>query len=574
MRRRRIIELAPAGKVEGTGAPEVIAPAPASMGPTVATPADPPRRTRRPKVEAATVPSSPSTDPKQMDLPFLAFVLGFLSLVLSAAQRVFCKVVFDRHEPETLEGAERGTARECFGNVDRFPPATRTVLCWRKGARVGGTWISALVALWKGLTIDLGGLAPGEIAYGVNVGPSIREARQWLRYVVGAAKRHPYIAGMILGETADSLTMKRPDGAYICFECLPAARGGSATRTRTYFYASMDEADFLLNSDFVVNDGEIYRALAPRILPGGILIILSTAWSELSLLADLIKTNFEHPVSGMAAITTTLLMRDDERIRTVVEQELERDEDNARREFFCEVQGAGAAQFFDPATIEACIDADLVVPAETIAGPTHAGTDFGFSSNSSVLAVLEQVGKVHELVRLVEIRPMKGSPLKPSEVGAQFKAVMAGCGCTRFASDAHYRESIREHTSPLTFVDAPAGQAGKAAVFVAARSAMREGRVRLPNDPRLLKQLRQVVSRALPGGGLSISSPTARDGSHGDLVSALVLAIWEATRKCNVDWAATMRELQRLDDQAYAGRLPGDGEDDDEGDGFGVDFWD
>jgi hypothetical protein len=214
------------------------------------------------------------------------------------------------------------------------------------------------------------------------------------------------------------------------------------------------------------------------------------------------------------------------------------------------------------------VDGALVVPAVLVTGPTHAGCDFGFARNSSVLAVLEQVGAVFELVRLEEVKPARGEPLKPSKVGAQFQATMKACGCGRFAADGHYKESIKEHTSGLVFDDAPAGQAGKASVFVQARSAMREGRIKLPNDPRLLKQLRQTVSKALPGGGLAISAPTWRGGEHGDLVSALVLAIWEATRKCNVDWAATMRELARLDDEVYADEFL-----DDDTEGAGETFW-
>jgi hypothetical protein len=50
--------------------------------------------------------------------------------------------------------------------------------------------------------------------------------------------------------------------------------------------------------------------------------------------------------------------------------------------------------------------------------------------------------------------------------------------------------------------------------------------VRLPRHDRLLRQLREVTVRPLTGGGMSVSSPRS-PGGHGDLVSALVLALWQ-----------------------------------------------
>ena len=53
----------------------------------------------------------------------------------------------------------------------------------------------------------------------------------------------------------------------------------------------------------------------------------------------------------------------------------------------------------------------------------------------------------------------------------------------------------------------------------------------MPHHPRLEAQLRAVVSRPMPGGGYRITSPRRPDGSHGDLVSAVVLATWAASQQ-------------------------------------------
>jgi hypothetical protein len=51
-----------------------------------------------------------------------------------------------------------------------------------------------------------------------------------------------------------------------------------------------------------------------------------------------------------------------------------------------------------------------------------------------------------------------------------------------------------------------------------------EGKLILPNNPRLLSQLREVSAKAT-AGTISISSPRKATGEHGDLVSALVAAV-------------------------------------------------
>jgi hypothetical protein len=75
-------------------------------------------------------------------------------------------------------------------------------------------------------------------------------------------------------------------------------------------------------------------------------------------------------------------------------------------------------------------------------------------------------------------------------------------------------------------VDAPTGAEGKAQSYQRMRALLHEGRVRLPDHPRLLRQLREVISRPTSGGGISLTSPRWRKGGHGDLVSALVLALY------------------------------------------------
>ncbi len=46
---------------------------------------------------------------------------------------------------------------------------------------------------------------------------------------------------------------------------------------------------------------------------------------------------------------------------------------------------------------------------------------------------------------IVELRPAKGAPLKPSVVVHEFASVLRRHGAEHVRADGHYREAIREH---------------------------------------------------------------------------------------------------------------------------------
>jgi hypothetical protein len=195
----------------------------------------------------------------------------------------------------------------------------------------------------------------------------------------------------------------------------------------------------------------------------------------------------------------------------------------------------GAGLVFDGAGIKQCVDEGRPLEVPVAPGAqAYFGGDLAFESDSSGLVGVGILpdGRFDVLV-LEEMRPGRGVPLKPRAVIDQFASILKRYRATAVMADAHYRASAKEHLEPhgIRFLDAPSGNTGKRDVYMKARELIHEGRVRLPNHPRLLAQLRSVVQKPIAGGGLHITSPRrAGSGGHGDLVSALVLALWSAAR--------------------------------------------
>ena len=452
----------------------------------------------------------------------------WLGIQLEPGQRAKVRTAFDGR-PVDSDLGER-----IFGFRGEVSDHVRGIFVDVCGGRSGKSYLSAVRALHLALTVRLDHLAAGEVATVPFVAPDMRLATQPLRYVQGLVSSKPDLRTLVDGkpDAAESLALRLPSGRRISFECLPATRGGSALRGRSLPCALLDEACFFRDESAAVNDVELYKAVAPRIVPGGQLLMVSTPWTETGLVYETWRREHGKPETALVAHSPTSVMRSDPHILAQVERERTRDPENARREFDALFVASGGNMFFDASTLTAAVSADVKLGALPPPGAeVLCGADFGFVKNSSALAIVHRVGDRYTLAELVELRPEGIGPLRPSDVCARFAAVMKRHGASSVMADAHYRESVREHldAAGISLRPAPEGQAGKAESYAKSKTLFREARVRLPEHERLARQLREVVGKPTSGGGMSIQSPVSPDGSHGDLVSALVLALYQAS---------------------------------------------
>lgn len=131
-------------------------------------------------------------------------------------------------------------------------------------------------------------------------------------------------------------------------------------------------------------------------------------------------------------------------------------------------------------------------------------------------------------------------------------------------ADRHYRESIVEHLAvhQMALIDAPTNVPK---TYVRARTMFHGDKVRIPKDKRLRDDLIEIQSRPTPNGGIRIVLPRRAGGGHADVVSALVLALWQrAGRKVVTEsvryprgWdAASVKEAKEYEEELRAGQNP------------------
>lgn len=457
-------------------------------------------------------------------------------------QRIACLVAYDGVDPIDLPPNEREVARTIFGDLDRISAGARSVIVAICGARAGKSYVLvALRLLHLGLTVDVSPLAPGEVGSVPVIAPTKEHGQQVLDYIKGAIDLDPDLRALRVGDpVAESVTIYR-DGHEIDFVVRAASAKGKGGRGKSLLAAALDEAGFFYDASYKVNDEEQFKAVRPRVMPGGQTIIDTTPWAQSGLAYELFVANHPDPrVAGcevkpqmqgtaLAMHAPTLALRDVAYTRELVESELRRDPENGEREYRARFMSSTSQTFFDASAISRMIDDTLPLepwrpkPGETVT----SGGDLGFSKNSSALAVAHRAGDRVVLAELLEIKPKPGEPLKPSVVVAAFAARITWHGGSYFMADGHYRETAVEvlDESAVTFVNAPAAPAD---AYVRVRTLMNEGRLRIPNLPRLVKQLRETMKRVQPGGGVAIVKPKWSTGEHGDLADAYVLAVYQA----------------------------------------------
>jgi hypothetical protein len=381
--------------------------------------------------------------------------------------------------------------------------------------------------------------------------------------------------------TRTRIGLKRPDGRLVEIRIKAANGGGMGARSRSLVNALLDEFCFFRSAEAKVNDVELYRAAIMRIVPDGQAWAVSTPWIEgYGKLEEFVANDWGKHQAALVALATTRLMfpgwDPEQKIETQMRRE---DPDNAARELDNVPLAAAESAYYSPAVIRA---AEQRAPSGATVKAKGAGGDFAFVRNSSALAIAEAYEDgTFAIVDLDERKPKQGRPLRPSIVVALHAGVLLDAGIKLVVCDGHYRESVREHFGKRrakcpacgVYVEAPRSEPWRCEVaeedrtdlpptcghtwapaasstialrsgpegaraadpFKALRDGLNEGRVRLPQHPRLAAQLRAVEGKPRPGPGQEyvIRQPEQRNAgpggtsAHGDLVSAVVLALWQ-----------------------------------------------
>lgn len=496
---------------------------------------------------------APSGPPSR--LTCVEFLEEWYGLTLTHGQRAFVMVAIDRVPIGELPPLEREAALAMFGDLTNAAEGAWRTIVAACGRDSGKTELGAGIALYLLLTVDVSRCGAGDIPRGFVVAPDIDTAKLTVERAIARVQDSTDLAALLVGKPgAEGFTIRRPtDGRTVTFEVKSASVGGRSIRGRSIVVLVLDEAGLFYGQGYAVNDAEIVKAARPRLLSGGVVLMLSTPWTEEGLFFELYSKNHGTAQTAIVACASTLVMRDhDPEIAARIALEMEEDPENAEREYNARFISGGSSLFFDP---EALADAARPVVPEEFA-TRAAGADVGLVRDSSAIAVVGRRENARRpeafelaLLEAEEYRPSKGAPLKLSNVVGSFATVMRRHGIREVLADGHAREPAREWAAEegIQIAAGPEGPTGKWDTFVFVRTMLGERRLAISSSPRLIAQLRAVRSKPIAGGGYQITSPRRAGGGHGDLASAFVLACWAARESSyGIKLAALSRVMRGL----------------------------
>ena len=506
------------------------------------------KRLARARLRPTTTTTKPEPTVPWSTLTFLEFATR-LGVPLTAPQRVLIKIAADGAEPQDLEGEEFEIAQKLLKPATQLEPvltipqSARGVLTMVKGARIGGTYIWTLYLCWRALTADLSPLAPGERARAIVGAAEDDQATQAHSYAVGAFESHPELQAMIVRQLGDRFVIERPqDGRQVDFRFRPASRAGRGFRGRWLVAAVLTEVAFFQDATHVVNDEDVFNAVSPRVLPGGLTVLESTPWLEAGLLFAEFDRNWGNPTTSIAVHSPTLFMLPTETNKQAVAREELRNPENAAREFGALFVAHGTSLFFSRESIKRATRPDLKAnPGRPGAGELAGiGGDLGLVQDAAGFVAVHRVPAPerreerrdpatdrYQVAEWVERRPQRGLPLKLGELVPLACDVAERHGERFILVDGWNLQAAREHLPPKGF-SLDVDPTDTADVFLAVRDLMTEGCVDIPGEAdQLIKQLALVLQKPKSGGGIQVILPR-RFGTHLDLVSAFVRAVWRA----------------------------------------------
>ena len=434
------------------------------------------------------------------------------------------------------------------------------------GIRGGKTMLAANAIVNSGMVADpTGKMYPQQTLRAVLVAPVQNAAHAAFQQIDGAIVRTSGLRAMLVDEPrlhpSPLFRMKRRDGRRLDIEVAAANAGGLNMRSGYLAGFVLDEVAFFREegTGAAVNAEEIFKAAAPRLLPGAQGWLISSPYGPRGLMWDMYNRHFGKPGRTLVVRAPTLDLFPGAD-RDMIAAQREESPDLVAREFEAEWIDADTA-FFLGATIDAAIRTDPVeIPPQGGCRYT-AAMDQAMRQNAWTLVVARDKRGPTDAMAHVEVALARewigtqSQPLDSKVVLAEMKELVKPYGITRINCDQYAIDplksvalevglSLKEHQSTREL---------KLEMFRYVDTLLRAGKLDLPPVAAVERDLRATRQKASTNG-VYVDLPHTSDGRHCDYASSVALAVWcFASRRGGGD--GMMRAMRALIAQGGPGTL-------------------
>ena len=345
--------------------------------------------------------------------------------------------------------------------------------------------------------------------YALLVAQDARAAtRSAYSYICAIFDASPALSAMVVNRTADTLSLD--NGIRIAvYPSRPASVRGLRACV-----AVCDELAYFRSTELVPQDTEMVRALRPTLATtGGRLIILSSPYGQSGELWKLHRQHYGNPDATTLVWQSSAPTMHPALPADYLERMRADDPEAYRSEVLGEFR-AGLSTLLDPETV-----ADAVMPNRRELPPAP-GVEYrafvdpsGGRRDAFTLAVGHRDGELG----VVDLLRRWPAPFNPSGVIAEAAELLHDYGVAVVEGDRYAGEFAREPFRAAQ-VDYRVAAKDRSALYLTLLATLNSGRLELPDDKVLLRELRGLERRRGSSGRDRVDHPP---GAHDDVANAV-----------------------------------------------------
>jgi len=375
--------------------------------------------------------------------------------------------------------------------------------------------IAAALAVFIACTADLTHLRPGERGTVMLLATDRNQAAIAYRYVRAHIEETPLLAPLIEHMGVDRILLR--NGAEIIVQ----TNNARSPRGRTIICAIYDEAAHWLGEDYSSPDTEVDAAVTPGLMRfhGSLKIVISSAHRRAGLLYDKFAKHYGRDDDDTLVVLGTSLQFNPTLDAAEIDRQLALDPEKAGAEYLSHWRD-DLVNFLDRLLVEAAVAKGVIVRPPQPGVHYVAFVDPSGGRGDSFTAA---IGHVEGNLLFVDVVYERRAPFDSDHTIAEVCALVRSYHCHTVKGDDYGADltvaAFRRHsvTYQSLRVNGDAAKLNRSEIYLNSVGLFTAGRVRLPDNDRLIFQLISLERRAARSGHDSVDHPV---GSHDDVANA------------------------------------------------------
>ena len=396
---------------------------------------------------------------------------------------------------------------------DRSPPSKRVAELWCiAGRRSGKSRIAAALAVHAACLTDARSrLARGEQGFVLVLAPTVSQARVIFDYALGFILASPLLRSQLDGEpTANEIRLR----GGVTISVLPASY--RSVRGRILLACIADESAFWRDETSALPDIECYRAVMPALATtGGQWIGIGSPYRKIGLMHAKHRDHFGVEGDRVLVVQGESRLFNPTLAAEIIEAAESDDPEAAASEWRAEFRSDLSA-LLDDAVIDASVDYSrpLELP------PQHGTAYFAFADPSGGRHDAFTIAIGHVEIGGTFIADAIRATKPPFDIAgtvSEYVALARSYNCRKIIGDAYAASWVSTAFADCGMAYEQSRQP-KSNLYLEAVAPFNQGKIRIPDLPSLLRELRLLERRTHRSGRDSVDHP--RGGSD-DIANAL-----------------------------------------------------